>query len=122
MVPGNEMDGHLKIHSELKGGVAVITPRGTVDLYSSPRLREVLMKLLKRKTTKIVVNLADVDYMDSSGLATLIEALHLLVKNGGEMRLAAPKQEILFVLELARLDRLFHVDKDVVASIQKLGE
>ena len=88
---------------------AVISVSGDVDLYSSPEMRKAITQLCKKKVTPIVVNLSAVDYMDSSGVATLVEGLQLTGKYKGIFRIACLSQGVREVFELARLDRVFSI-------------
>jgi len=89
-----------------KQGAAVIAFTGEVDLESSPAAREVLLKCLE-STGKVIVDLSEVTYIDSSGVASLVEALQAAKKNGSQFSLAASSEPTRRVLELARLDKVF---------------
>lgn len=121
MSHSDDTEHRLKVETTEVGGVSVVRAVGTVDLYTSPSLRKVLLRILKSQSPNIVVDLAEVDYMDSSGLATLVEALQRLIAKGGSMRLASTRKEITFVIELARLDRIFKLDDSVDESLRQLG-
>ena len=87
-------------------GASVVTFTGEVDLESSPAAREVLLKCLE-STSKVIVDLSEVSYIDSSGVASLVEALQAAKKNGSQFALAAVSEPTRRVLELARLDKVF---------------
>jgi len=87
----------------------VVDVSGEVDMMSSPDLRRVLTEALRAKPRVLVVNLANVAYMDSSGIATLVECLQGTRVYGGKLRLVEMRREILDVFELARLDRVFEI-------------
>ena len=89
-----------------KSGACVVTFKGEVDLESSPAAREVLLKCLEN-TGKVIVDLSEVTYIDSSGVASLVEALQAAKKNGSQFALAASSEPTRRVLELARLDKVF---------------
>ena len=90
----------------------VVSLSGDVDLDSSPRAREVLLECVGRKK-RVVVDLSGVAYMDSSGVASLVEALQTAKRNGSFFALAAVQGTALRVLELARLDRVFRIFESV---------
>ena len=82
----------LTTHSELvpsarqEGDALILKVRGEVDLHSSPDLRTSLLALLQSTgAKKLVLNLADVPYMDSSAIAVMVEALQKLRKTGGKV-------------------------------------
>lgn len=95
----------------------LITPMGDIDMNTSVELRKTLQKCIKQKTGEIVVTLQKVNYIDSSGLATLIECLQESQKYGGKLKLVVEKQQILDVFKLARLDSVFKIYPNQEAAI-----
>jgi anti-sigma B factor antagonist len=108
----------LQLSTQAKGKAAVITVSGDIDLYTSPELRKAIAKLAKKKADPLVVNLKEVDYMDSSGVATLVEGLQLTGKYDGAFRIATLNEGVREVFELARLDKVFDVYKDVDKALE----
>ena len=80
--------------------------KGEVDLESSPSAREILLRSVAG-AEKVLVDLSGVTYIDSSGVASLVEALQASKKNGTRFGLAAASEPTRRVLELARLDKVF---------------
>jgi anti-sigma B factor antagonist len=91
-----------------KDGVSIVTLNGDVDLESSPIAREVLLAAAAKKTA-VLVDLAGVDYIDSSGIASLVETLQATKSNGSGFGLVQVSEAALRVLELARLDKVFAI-------------
>lgn len=89
-----------------KQGASVVTFTGEIDLESSPAAREILLKCFA-STRKVIVDLSAVSYIDSSGVASLVEALQAAKKNGSQFSIAAASEPTRRVLELARLDKVF---------------
>jgi len=87
----------------------IITIEGDIDLYSSPELRTAVLKAVPKATAGVGIHLGGVSYMDSSGVATLVEGLRSAKENGKTFALVAPSQSVMKVLELARLDSVFEV-------------
>jgi len=85
---------------------AVVSLRGEVDLEHSPAAREVLLSCV-RSGRSLIVDLSGVEYIDSSGIASLVEAFQESRKRGSRFSLAAVSPSALRVFELARLDRVF---------------
>ena len=100
-----------------KQGATVVIFRGEIDLESSPAARETLLKCFG-DTSNVIVDLSDVSYIDSSGVASLVEALQASKKNGSQFSLAAVSEPPRRVLELARLDKVFTLHDSVDAAIQ----
>lgn len=87
----------------------VINAAGDVDLYSSPKLREAIQDAVKKKLSPIVMNLKGVTYIDSSGVATLVEGLQRSKEFGGKFRLVGLKDRVYEVFQLARLQQVFEI-------------
>jgi anti-sigma B factor antagonist len=102
-------------------GVTVVALEGDVDLESSPIARRLLLDLIAR-SCRLVVDLSRVGYMDSSGVASLVEALQSARKRGCGFIVAATGDSVLRVIRLARLDRVFTLSttvQDGVAALRK---
>jgi anti-anti-sigma factor len=90
---------------EVDGERAVVGVVGELDLQTAPRLREELVALVNRGVTDLVLDLAALDFIDSSGLSVLIMALKRLRERGGELRLRSVPARARRVLEASGLDR-----------------
>lgn len=99
----------LQIDKKEQDGKWVISVAGEVDLYSSPELREAITKALPKAQKAVAVDLSNVSYMDSSGVATLIEGLRSAASRNVEFALVAPSQAVMKVLQLSRLDSVFTI-------------
>ena len=99
----------MAVKVESKGGVTVCCVDGEIDINSSPGIKKSFDRLIAQKAAKIVINLSGVTYVDSSGLATLVEILKNMRSYGGRMRLVnmAPKIKSLF--EITKLEKLFEI-------------
>ena len=93
--------------SESSDGL-IVSLVGDVDLDTSPESRRVLLECVGRRVP-VVADLSGVDYMDSSGVASLVEALQTSKRNGTVFALASPQPKVLRVLQLARLDTVFRI-------------
>ena len=82
---------------------------GELDLYTSPALRDSLESLVAQGTTRVVVNLADVAFADSTAMAVLVGAMKLLRAAGGELVLESPQPPVVRLLKLTGLDTVFTV-------------
>lgn len=87
----------------------LITVAGEIDLYSSPELRSAILDAVASAAERVSVDLSGVPYMDSSGVATLVEGLKTARGRGVAFRLVDPSDSVMNVLGLARLDSLFEV-------------
>jgi anti-sigma B factor antagonist len=98
------------------GAATIIEVRGEVDLYSSPRLREPIVAATRAKAPRIVVDLSGVAYMDSSGVATLVEGLQFSRRYGGAFRLAGLTPGVRQVFQFAKLDKVFEIFPDAASA------
>jgi len=100
-----------------KQAASIVVLKGDVDLESSPAAREVLLKSVEG-AGKVLVDLSRVTYIDSSGVASLVEALQAAKRNGGRFALVAASDPTRRVLELARLDKVFTIYTTVDEGLQ----
>lgn len=100
------------------GDAVNVAVRGEIDLHNSPELRTALLDILtKAKPRRLVINLSQVSYMDSSAIAVLVETLQKLRKQGGKIWLTALQPRVRQLLEIARLDTIFGIaDSDEEAK------
>jgi anti-sigma B factor antagonist len=100
--------------------VEVVRPMGEVDMNSSPQLREVLKKAADRHLDGIVLDLSEVDHMDSSGVAVLIEGLRWSRSRGIPYWLSNLSDAARVVIELAKLDSVFHISETTREAMEDL--
>lgn len=97
-------------------GRLVIELGGEIDLDRAPEVRKLLLEGVARERD-VLVDLSRVTYIDSSGIACLIEALQSAGKLGTGLALVAVSPEARRVLELARLDTVFVLHPDMTAAM-----
>ncbi|MDD5454977.1 MAG: STAS domain-containing protein [Candidatus Ratteibacteria bacterium] len=86
---------------------ADVSLNGTITFKNSNELRVVLVDLSKKKIKKIRVDMKDVDYLDSSAIATFIECLKITRAYGGELVLRNLNETCKDIFMIARLDKIF---------------
>jgi anti-sigma B factor antagonist len=101
-------------------GAAVVALTGDVDLQTSPAVRQKLLESLDQYTC-IVVDLSAVNYIDSSGVASLVEAFQVSRKKSTSFALASVSSAAMRVLSLARLDKVFTIHPSVEAALSAQG-
>lgn len=107
----------MAVKIEPKNGIAVCYIDGEIDINSSPAIKKSFDKLLSSKAPKLVINLAKVTYVDSSGLATMVEILKNMKSYGGRMRLACMSPKIKSLFEITKLEKLFEILADEETAI-----
>jgi anti-sigma B factor antagonist len=99
-----------------EGERVVVALRGDVDLSHSPEARQLLLDQIGRKCD-LIVDLSGVSYIDSSGIASLVEAFQAARRQGSGFALAAVSESALRVLRLARLDKVFPIHASVAEGL-----
>jgi anti-sigma B factor antagonist len=91
-----------------EGDAAIAEIRGEIDLHNSPDMRSAIFDILSKSGVKrLILNLAQVPYMDSSAIAVLVEALQKLRPSGGRVLLVELQPRVKGLLQIARLDSIF---------------
>jgi anti-sigma B factor antagonist len=88
---------------------ATVTPAGRLDADTGPQLKLALQDLAADGILLIVVDLHQVDFMDSSGLSALVSGLRALRERDGSLHLCRPQPQPLTALKLTMLDRVFPI-------------
>ncbi|MBA2586260.1 MAG: STAS domain-containing protein [Chthoniobacterales bacterium] len=95
----------------------VLPLKGEIDLHVSPRIAASLGAMVDEKPKTLVVDLSEVSYIDSSGLAILIEGMQSVEAYGGKFALAGLQENVRPIFEIARLDQVFRIFPDVEAAL-----
>ena len=112
-----DQDTVITDRQSLDDGV-VVKVTGEIDLIRSPQLRQELMAILDDGVVRLVVDLGDVPFMDSSGVATLVEALQVQRRQGNKLILCALQDKVKSIFEISRLDMVFTITEDATAAAQ----
>jgi anti-sigma B factor antagonist len=102
----------LTIHSSEKDEIALVYVEGEINMFTSPQLRNTLLPLLKKKIKGIIVDFTKVSFMDSSGIATLVEGLQWSKKENKEFILTGLSTTVFNALSLTKLDNVFTIKPD----------
>ncbi len=98
-------------HSQINEVTHVITLTGEVDAYTAPKLKQELIPVTEKPETEIVIDLSNIEYMDSTGLGVIIAGLKSAQKNNNQLKVTGltPRVERLFkitgLLELLESDQ-----------------
>jgi anti-sigma B factor antagonist len=90
-------------------GVSVLIPSEDIDMSRSPVLRTAIKGALKPGVDRLIIDLSEVQYMDSSGLATLVEAMRIAKAQSIGLHLAGMTPKVRAIFEIARLDAFFSI-------------
>ncbi|MCE7981239.1 MAG: anti-sigma factor antagonist [Caldilinea sp. CFX5] len=89
--------------------ITVLKIAGRIDSHSVQRLRQQLALSASGPGKNIILDLAGVDFIDSSGLAAIVHGMKQCRAVGGDLRLCKPPQAVRMVLELTRLDKALDI-------------
>jgi len=100
----------IDISTRHLGSVTIVDVNGDITLRSTPELRKLLLEVLREKNTaRVLVNLSRVRYIDSAGIASLVEALRVSRDTNRGFGLFGLTKATLQVLELTRLTKVFDI-------------
>jgi anti-sigma B factor antagonist len=113
----------MKIVTRLIDGVEVVKVSGRIELgEGSAAIREVVRDLLGRGRKKIVLDLADVDYIDSAGLGALVSAFTSVRNEGGDLKLVYLTKKVQDLLQMTKLYTVFEIFDDETAAIKSFNQ
>jgi anti-sigma B factor antagonist len=110
----------MQITERTEDNIPIVSISGDIDLESSPQLRTFLKAKSTQKTPKLLLDFAQVTYIDSSGLATLIEYFQAVQGFGGKLALASLSPRVKNVFEIVRLEQIFSLHPDIPAALAAL--
>jgi anti-sigma B factor antagonist len=102
----------------MKGATHTTVPlEGEIDLHCSPAVAESLKVAINEKPRRLLVDLSNVSYIDSSGLAVLLEAMRTVEFYGGKFYLVGMQEGLQPVFETSRLDQVFRIYPDADSAL-----
>ena len=107
----------LKLGHHARDGIEVIDVRGEIDMYTAPRLRELLIDLVSKGSYQLVVNLDKVGFLDSTGLGVLVGGLKRVRAHDGSLDLVCTQQRILKIFRITGLTEVFGIYETVDQAI-----
>jgi anti-sigma B factor antagonist len=102
---------NIEVETETLPAGTVIRPKGDIDLSRAPAFRVEIAKYMKDTSGALFIDLSQVPYMDSSGVATLVEALQLTNRSGVKLALYGLQDRVRSIFEIARLDTVFKISE-----------
>lgn len=99
----------LEFTTTKKDGHIIIEIRGEMDVYNSFELKNLMEELSQNGSTKFILKMGALSYIDSSGLGALINQQMRLQKSGGEMFLVSLSDQVRSVLELTKMHSFFKI-------------
>jgi len=110
----------LTTTTEIIQGVPTLKVAGEIDIYTAPRFKDAITEMITQGYTNILIDMTRVNFMDSSGFGTLLSATKPLRPVGGSISLCCCNEAISRMLEITRLNTLFHVFKSREEALHSL--
>ena len=98
-------------------GAAVVAVRGEVDLYTGPLLWERLLAVIENGPSRVVLDLKEMPFMDSTGLTVMVMAMRRLQGSGGQLILRSPCRMASKLLELTGFSALLQIQDDAALAV-----
>lgn len=105
-----EMD--LQIKTKMLKDIPVIELIGELDSYTCAQFRDAMIDAIDKGHPSVVVSMAGVEYIDSSGLGTLVGGLKRATENGGKIAVVCSSNQIRKVFEITGLEKVFPIFED----------
>lgn len=102
----------MRIEKKKKNDVSVVKVSGDIDISSSQEVRQYFESLLEENGNKVIINLGEVEYVDSSGLAAFVDILKKMRASGGTLKLSNVPGKVKGLFEITKLDKIFDMVDD----------
>ena len=112
----------VKINTRQVGDVTVVDVSGRITLgEGSSALRDVLKDLVAKGDRKILLNLGDVTYIDSSGIGELVSGFTTMSNQGGTLKLLSLTKRVKDLLQITKLYTVFEVHDDEASAVRSFS-
>jgi anti-sigma B factor antagonist len=113
----------LKLGHYRTDGIEVVTVEGEIDIYTAPRLRELLIDLVGKGNYHLIVDLDKVGFLDSTGLGVLVGGLKRVRPHDGWLDLVCTQEQILNIFRITGLTKVFglYPTVDQAIAVRKLA-
>ncbi len=102
--------------------VSIVSLNGALNARSAEEAKQTFRDLSDKGVEKVIVNLKDVPFIDSSGLASLVSGLKTLGGEASNLKLAAPQSQARLLFELTMFDRVFEIHNSVEDALDSLEQ
>ncbi|MBN3041139.1 MAG: STAS domain-containing protein [Candidatus Omnitrophica bacterium] len=108
----------MKVSNLKKSDCTICSIEGEINLNTSPDLRKAFEEFSRQNIKKIIIDFEQVPYIDSSGLATLIELFQRMKKIDGKLRICSVPEKVKNVFEVTKLHKLFEIYDDQESALE----
>ena len=111
----------LQINSQVISGIPIVSLGGELDSYSAARVSQVLDTLIDAHEPSVLIDVVDLEYIDSAGLGVLVGALKQVGDRAGTLALIGPTADVRRVLHITGLDKLFTIYGNEAEALSGMG-
>jgi anti-sigma B factor antagonist len=108
----------IEVDRQVAADSAVLRPQGRLTMVTAPELRAAVAEAVESRRVRIVVDLSDCEFVDSSGLGAIIGGLKAARQAGGDLRIACVGPQVTTVLQLTNLDRVLRAHDTVAGALR----
>jgi anti-sigma B factor antagonist len=108
----------MEIKENKQGKVVVLKLIGRLDSLTTKNFREKVKSLAQQRYVLLVLDMSEVDFMDSSGLGSLVAALRSVGHEGGNIKIADLQPRVRALFELTRLHQIFEIYEDIGNAVE----
>ncbi|NYE50916.1 anti-sigma B factor antagonist [Spinactinospora alkalitolerans] len=109
----------MKLDHYTEDDTEIVVVEGEIDVYTAPRLRELLIDLVNKGNFHLVVNMEKVEFLDSTGLGVLVGGLKRVRAHDGTLDLVCTQERILKIFRITGLTKVFGIYESVQEAIDK---
>jgi len=111
----------LSLASRTEGDKTVVSVGGEIDVYTAPKLREQIVQLVEDGQYHLVVDMEEVEFLDSTGLGVLVGGLKRVRAHDGSLRLVCTQERILKIFRITGLTKVFPIHSTVAEAVEAIG-
>ena len=111
----------MSMNTEVKNGITICRIGGEIDINTAPDIKKSFDVLTNKKAPKIIINFSKVTYVDSSGLATLVEILKNMRQYGGKLKLTNLPPKIKSLFEITKFEKLFEILAEEESAVESFA-
>jgi anti-sigma B factor antagonist len=107
----------LTLEARETDGRTVVAVGGEIDVYTAPRLRDTITSLIAGGAHHLVIDLSDVEFLDSTGLGVLVGGLKKVRSHDGSLKLVCAEERLLKIFRITGLSKVFPIHADLAGAL-----
>jgi anti-sigma B factor antagonist len=107
------------VSTRAEGPFTVVEVSGEVDVYTAPRLREAVVSAIDDGSTRLVIDVDKVEFLDSTGVGVMVGALKKVRSAGGTLDIVCTQPRLLKIFDITGLDKVFGLHPSLADALQR---